>query len=123
MELIRSFPQFERPGKPEYVTDFLGTRTRTAFIRCAESFDGAVEGYPIPANFHATAAEWAGVLLAVADAGGRFAAAEIGAGWGPWLVSSAAAARKRGIENIRLLVLEASPAHLDFIRQHFRDNG
>jgi FkbM family methyltransferase len=121
-EVIRSFSCYEGSGEPGFVTDFLGTRTRTEFVRSSAHLDGAVEGYPIPANFHATATEWAGVLRAVAEAQGRFAAAEIGAGWAPWLVACAAAANQRGISDIRLMALEASPPHLEFVRQHFRDN-
>jgi FkbM family methyltransferase len=123
-EVIRTFPCYEGPGEPGYITDFLGTKTRLSsipsdFARCG----GLVEGYPIKGNFHSGPSEWAGVLRAVLDAQGELVAVELGAGWAPWLVIAARAARMRGIESVHLVGVEGAVGHLDFMRAHFADNG
>lgn len=122
-DTIMAFEPFDGPGTAGFVTDFLGTKTRTGFIRGLDTVDGTVEGYPIPGNFHAPAVEWAGALRAVLDAKDELVVVEVGAGWGPWLTACAAAAGQRGITAVRLVGLEAAAAHCEFMRQHFRDNG
>ena len=67
--------------------------------------------------------EWLGCLNAVAAARGQIVAVELGAGWGPWLVAAYAAARRRGIRNIKLVGVEGLPEHVEMMRQHFIDNG
>ncbi len=108
---------------PGFVTDFLGTRTRTSSLwDSVRTLDGQVMGRPVPHDLF-EAVEWVGLLKAVASAGhGRFAAMELGAGWGPWLVAGARAARLRGIEEVRLLGVEADPGRFALMRQHFVDN-
>ena len=50
--------------------------------------------------------------------------AELGAGWAPWLVRGALAARQRRIlDVVELLAVEADPTHYAWTLQHFRDNG
>src|SRR5262249_30965841 len=121
--VIRSFPLYQGPGDPAFVTDFLGTRTRTAFVAPLATLGGLVEGYPIPMNFHATAIEWAGSLRAVLASRGEFVAVELGAGWAPWLVTLARAARLKGIEKVRLVGVEGSRHHCEFMHSHFTENG
>lgn len=108
---------------PGFVTDFLGTRTRTSSLwDAARAWDGQVMDRPVPHDLF-EAVEWVGLLKAVASAGhGRFAAMELGAGWGPWLVAGARAARRRGLEDLRLLGVEADPGRFALMRQHFLDN-
>lgn len=118
---IKSFGRYAGPPSADHVTDFLGTRTRTCYVQGLQG--GTVEDYPIPTNFHATALEWAGVLAAVDEAADPLIAVELGAGWAPWLVSVACAARQRGLKNVRLVGVEGSKKHCDFMHWHFRDNG
>lgn len=63
------------------------------------------------------------MLKSVECAHGCFVMMELGAGWGPWLVAGAAAARQRGISDLRLLGVEGDPTHFSALRQHFLDNG
>jgi len=121
--VFEAFPAYTGPGKAGFITDFLGTRTRTAYIRGTERLSGHVEGYPIPGNFHGSTVEWTGVLNAVLDAHDQMVAVELGAGWAPWLVSVAVAATRRGIAKFQLVGVEGSAAHVEFMRQHFLDNG
>jgi hypothetical protein len=121
-EVIMSFPCHEGAGIPGYVVDFLGVKTRTAYISQLPK-EGRVEGYPIPSNFHATSMEWAGVLRAVLEAEKEIVAVELGAGWGPWMVTGARAAAIRGIDSVRLVGVEGCEAHCDYMTTHFADNG
>jgi hypothetical protein len=121
-DVVRSFPLYRGPVEPGFVIDFLGTRTRSAFCGYLPAA-GHVEGYPIPMNWHATMLEWAGTLRAVLEAGREVVAVELGAGWAPWLVAVAHAARHRGVAGLRLVGVEGSVKHCGFMRQHFLDNG
>jgi FkbM family methyltransferase len=82
-----------------------------------------VEDYPLAANFHSGGFEWAGALRAVLDATTDLTVVELGAGWGPWLVALARAAHLRGIRNVRLVGVEGSKEHFEYMRSHFADNG
>jgi FkbM family methyltransferase len=121
------FAEFQDPdAKPEpgFVVDFLGSRTRsTSLWKEARTLDGQHLEFPIPADFHAEAIEWIGLLKAVRSASGQYVAMELGAGFGPWIIAGAVAARHRGIKDIRLCAVEGDPGHFQFLRQHFTDNG
>ena len=109
---------------PGFVTDFLGVQTRTAFIAGLTAPQGALMGLPIPIDhIHAEAIEWIGLLKCVLAARDRFVAMELGAGWGPWIVAGAVAARHVGITDIQLTAVEADPGHVAFMQDHLRDNG
>ncbi|HQU42516.1 MAG TPA: hypothetical protein PK867_06870 [Pirellulales bacterium] len=120
-DTIKAFPQYRGLPEPCYVIDFLGTRTRAEYVRGLHG--GTVEAYPLPANFHATALEWAGALAAVHEAADELCVVELGAGWAPWLVATARAARLRGINHVRLTGVEGSKKHCEYMSSHFRDNG
>ncbi|HVA48651.1 MAG TPA: FkbM family methyltransferase [Pirellulales bacterium] len=120
-ETLKAFPQYRGLPEPDYVIDFLGTRTRAEYVRGLQG--GTVEGYPLPVNFHATALEWAGALAAVHEAADELCVVELGAGWAPWLVATARAARLRGINHVRLTGVEGSKKHCEYMSRHFRDNG
>jgi FkbM family methyltransferase len=120
-KIIKSFPCHQGPTEDGYVIDFLGTRTRAAYIRGLPA--GWNEEYPLPRNFHATALEWAGVLAGACDAALEMVAVELGAGWAPWLVAAERAAQMRGIKHVRLLGVEGSRHHWEYMFTHFADNG
>jgi len=122
-KVIKSFPCHEGAGIPGYFVDFLGVKTRTAYISELPKEGGRVEGYPIPSSFHATSIEWAGVLRAVLESEKEIVALELGAGWGPWMVTVARAAAIRGIDSVRLVGVEGCEAHCDYMTTHFADNG
>jgi FkbM family methyltransferase len=123
-ELIRE--RFAREVQPEagFVVDRLGVRTRISSLwNEVQHLNGTVLAVPIPSDFHAEAIEWAGMLKAVRSARSSFRMMEAGAGWGPWAVASAVAARNAGITDISLMAIEADPGHFSFLRQHLLDNG
>ncbi len=120
-DMFSQEPPLPTPG---FVTDFLGTRTRTSSLwDGVQELDGQVMGRPVPHDLF-EAVEWVGLLKAVATArDGRFAIMELGAGLGPWLVAGAVAARLRGISDLHLLGVEADPGRFAMMHQHFLDNG
>ncbi len=107
-----------------FISDQLGVVTRTASLwDGVQHLDGTVIPPPIPTDYHADAIEWAGLLKSVRSAGDEYAVMELGAGWGPWCVGGAVAARNAGIKNINILAVEGDPGHYEFLKQHLRDNG
>jgi FkbM family methyltransferase len=121
--VIRSFPRYEGPGTPGFVTDFIGMKTRVAYFSHMDAHDGQVLGYPIPGDVHYSGLEWAGTLRAVRDAREQMVVIELGSGWGPWLIASALAGRLCGIQKFHLVGLEGSRHHYEYMITHFRDNG
>ena len=123
--IFECFPRSEIVGTGRHVFDFLGTRTDVKFKRGWEQFaipDGrtATPPYP-PKNEHYF--DWIELLQAVSRAGSVFRMAELGAGWAPWLVRAAYAARYfDNIKSIELLGVEADPTHFYWMREHFVDN-
>ena len=123
--VLAAFPTYTGPGTAGFFTDFLGTRTRCSYLPPAYAgASGIVEGPPGTERFGLhEPPEWEGTLRSVLEAGPRFVAVELGAGWGPWLVASARAAQLRGITDIHLAGLEGASGHYGFLLQHFQDNG
>jgi FkbM family methyltransferase len=122
-EIFKKFPAYPGHGTKDFITDFLGIRTRIDFVAGIGHLDGTVMGYPVPSCWHATALEYIAALRSVLEAGDSFCAVELGAGWGPWVVTSGAAAIKSGIRKLRLVAVEADEAHCEMIRSHLRENG
>jgi FkbM family methyltransferase len=121
------FAEFLNPdAKPEpgFLVDFMGSRIRTTSVwKEARTLDGQLIGIPVPADFHAEAIEWIGLLKAVRTAVDQYVAMELGAGFGPWVIAGGVAARHRGIKNIRLCAVEGYSHHFRCLRQNFADNG
>lgn len=66
--------------------------------------------------------ELTALLRSVASASVEFVAAELGAGWGPWIVLGGQLARRRGL-SVKLMAVEGSHDHVAFIHTHMADNG
>jgi FkbM family methyltransferase len=122
IELLLRYARSSEP-EPAYFKDFLGSRTAIGYVHTTANMSGVVEGLPIPNSKHSEGIEWVGAIRAVDQAAGRFVAVELGAGWGPWLVSSAVAARNKGIQDIRLIGVEADSGKVEFMKKHLGDNG
>jgi FkbM family methyltransferase len=126
-EELAIFTRFEREKpspEPGFLIDFLGARTRaTSLATSQREYAGQVLEIPVPGDYHAEAIEYLGLLKSVEAAKGQYVILELGAGWGPWLVSGALAARRAGISNIRLVGVEADPQHYEFMQQHLIDNN
>ena len=122
VQLLESFRVPGRRPKPGFIVDFLDVRTRvTSLANPQRAFEGVLD-IPVPGDYHAEAIEYIGLLKSVVAARDEFVALELGAGWGPWLVAGAKAARLRGIGTVRLYGVEADPTHFEFMVRHFIDN-
>jgi FkbM family methyltransferase len=123
LDVFQHFSQYDGLGAPGFVTNFLGVRTRCTLQLPLVPFDGTVEGLPEPVgSTQGETAEWIGTLRAVLEAGSSFRLMELGAGYGPWMAITHAAARQRGITDIHVYGVEADAHHVDFIRTNMQDN-
>ena len=120
------FEEFRNPNaraQPGFIVDFLGGRVRvTSIWSSVRHLDGTLLSIPVPADYHAEAIEWLGLLKSVKSANGQYVAMELGAGFGPWVVAGGVAARNKGIVDIRLYAVEADPQHFQSLQQNFIDN-
>lgn len=124
LAILARYTSPDRKPEAGFVVDFMGVRTRASDLWPeAQMAEGTLLPLPIPCDFHAETAEWISVLSAVDKASDSFAMAEIGAGWGPWLVAAATACRKRGLKDIFLLGVEPDRKHFEKMMRHFEDNG
>jgi FkbM family methyltransferase len=124
LALFQQFANTDVKPEPGFIVDFMGSRMRTAWLwKEAQAFDGQRLGIPVPEDFHAETIEWIGLLKAVASAGDQYVAMELGAGFGPWTVAGAVAARRLGIKDIRLCAVEGDSRHFQWLRQNLVDNG
>jgi FkbM family methyltransferase len=123
---LDAFEPHSGKGESGFLIDFLGGRTRVAYLKGYEHFDGTVLGTPDRESpvLHEHD-EWLGALTSVLEARRRDAlvAIELGAGWGPWLVACALAAARLGIRTVHLVGVEATTSHHAMMLNHFRDNG
>lgn len=124
--IFEKFTKITSPSTGAHMFDFLGCHTKVAYKNgwakhATPEGSEMKPGLP-PLNEHYL--DWVSTLRAVDDAGDTFRMAELGAGWGPWLVRAALAARQRpNITKLELLGVEADPQHFDWMQDHFRDNG
>ncbi|MDG1373260.1 MAG: FkbM family methyltransferase [Paracoccaceae bacterium] len=124
--VFESFERLSSEATGFHVYDFLGGATRVAYNRNWGAFatlaNKTARPKLPPKNEHYL--DWIAVLTAAAKARGVFRMAEFGAGWAPWLVRGALAARQRGdVTSCELMAVEADPTHYSWILEHFEDNG
>jgi FkbM family methyltransferase len=107
-------PGFERWYYGVNVRDWLftGTSNERRELRM-------VQGFAPPVNDEYF--DWIALLTTVCAARERFCVAELGAGWGRWIVAAAHVCRQRGID-FRLIGVEAERTHFDWMQMVFRDN-
>jgi FkbM family methyltransferase len=126
-QILAHFPPWTGDGEPGFCRDFLGVRTRVAYLPSDYArLSGAIEGPPGTERVRLhEIGEWIGTLRSVLEARSRnsLVVVELGAGWGPWLAAAAKAAERLGITNVSLAGVEGSSDHFRFMQQHFRDNG
>lgn len=123
--LFDEFPPVEAAPEPGMVINFLGVRTRVSFVNAFQRVDGQVTGTPLPVSdgFFSETIEYVGLLKSVKTAKKQYRVLEFGAGWAPWLVAGAAAAKRKGIRDIRLHGVEGDADHFASMVTHFQDNG
>jgi len=124
--IFSEFKPVQSVGTGNHVFDFLGCRTNVKYKlgweKHAVREGGIVMGKVPVANEHYF--DWITVLEAVNKAQGTFRMAELGAGWAPWLVRSFAATKQcPSITKCEFAAVEADPTHLEWVREHFMENG
>ncbi len=116
-------PPGPEAAEPGFIIDFLGCRTRVAYVGATAALSGTVQGAPVPNDWHSDLAEWLPLLRVVRAATDKFRILELGMGWAPWLVAGGTLARRRGIPDVRLHGVEGDAQHLEWARMHLADNG
>ena len=112
LEVIRASQCNCVQGSPDVVTNFLGVKVPVQVMpSILTGLAGTVEPAPVPGNWHADIAEWAGALRSVALAKDRYQIIELGCGWGCWITNMGVAAKARGLE-VRLIGIEGDAKHL-----------
>lgn len=112
--------------------DALSTKYRRRATIIPADFDPGWAGDIIRRSYEGVAAEkpdpvgeaileWLALSRAIDAAERTFTMAEIGAGYGRWIVHGAVAARRAGLD-LRLIAVEAEHSHFQMMRQHFLDN-
>jgi FkbM family methyltransferase len=122
-QVMRAHAVSDLQPSHKYLTNFLGVLIDPKFFpEILQGKEGEVEPIPIPANWHADIAEWAGALRAVDLSRKTFTVVELGCGWGCWLNNTGVAARRLGRE-IRLIGIEGDSGHIQFAREACTANG
>jgi len=128
--VFSAFPPWSGPvDMSQYSPNPLGVRTRRLFTQ--NMAKGAAAIPPSQQQFFQSQwppaseeyFEWIDLLEAVSQAHQTFTMIELGAGYGRWLVNAAAALRRRGHHDFRLIGVEAEPTHFQWMKVHFAENG
>lgn len=110
-------------------SNFLGVVTDCSVLDYGPQFSGQqLLGDPVPNDgIHGGDTEYAAVLEAINDAetyGRRtFSVAELGAGWGPWIVNAGVVAKRGDFDTINLVGVEADEARFRTMEDHVTRNG
>lgn len=123
--VFKTFQRIKSIGTGKHKFDFLGTATNVSYKKdwsnhALEKGFEQTPNYPI-LNEHYF--DWIAMLECVQSASGVFRMAEFGAGWAPWLVRAAFAAKQiSAIDKVELVGVEADSNHYSWMKAHFLDN-
>lgn len=126
LSIFDTFLSGVRLPAPGFITDFHGSRTDINFLWDGVShLSGKVLPKPISGDYRGDVLEWLGLFKSVraGKPAGQFSMMELGAGFGPWLIAGAVAARNIEIADIHLVGVEGDPGRYSLMLQHFRNNG
>ena len=110
-------PPYTGPPEPGFEIDFLGIKTRCAFLAGAAAATMLSNG-----EAHEDYLEWIDLLESVLAAKGQYTVMELGAGYGRWSVRAAALIRQLRPMPFHLVAVEAEPRHYRWLQQHLSDN-
>ena len=120
--LFRRFAAYEGWAEPGFERSYFGANFRDwLFTGEPKGLAGRQVriGFPPVSDEYF---EWIALAGAVATAVERFRMCELGAGWGRWSVYAAMLCRQREIP-FTLTAAEPEPAHFEWLKTVFRDNG
>lgn len=131
------FPMWSGTVPAGMCPEWHGVMTRAEYAGWAAR-DEPWRAWPTLPEISSEYPEWVALLTSLIEANERnvrsasgtsaaptsFVMAELGAGWGRWIVNAATCIRQAGWElPYRLVGVEAEPQHYVWMRQHVRDNG
>lgn len=119
--IIHAHENAERRAIAGHRVNYLGVAVNVEKFFPGLGLDNSVEPIPIPANWHADIAEFAGALRAVDLAAETFTMIELGCGWGCWMNNTGVAAKRAGKRPF-LIGVEGDEDHLGFAREAMHTN-
>ena len=121
-KIIESYIAKDRNTVEDSLVNFLGVAIPTKIMSSLKGREGTLDNIPIPANFHADMAEWAGVLRTIDTATENYKMIELGCGWGCWMNNAGIAAKMKNLP-VTLMGIEADDLHLKFANETLLMNG
>jgi len=106
---------------PGHFVSYYGVAIDTKFFPAVLP-PGCIETDSLPANWHADLAEFAASFRAVDLASETFVMAELGCGWGCWMLTTGIAARRVGLD-VHLIGVEGDLMHVGYAREAIVTNG
>jgi hypothetical protein len=126
LELLRKYQDKNVKGEDGYLTDWLGIRHNVADLPFISGRAGErIYELPVPDDtFHAETIEYVSLLTSIEDGSDDcYTMAELGAGWGPWLVAAGVVTQRKGIQRINLIGIEGEANKIPLIQRHIIQNG
>jgi hypothetical protein len=121
--IVRRHALQDLQADPAYITNFLGVKVDPKVApEILSDRVGQVEPIPITANWHADITEWAAALRSVEFANDTFSMAELGCGWGCWIINTGVAARALGLA-VDLIGVEGDEGSIARATEATRLNG
>jgi len=120
--IFNEFREFRGHVPEGFDADFIGSLTNKKFLMAqVQSFGPIIR--PGRPPFDENYFGWIDILESVVLAKDRYTMFELGAGYGRWAVCAAMAARQKGIEDVRLTLVEAEPCHVEWLHEHLANNS
>jgi hypothetical protein len=112
---------------PESYVNWLGLKTDANMFNNVADLKGQVRS-DLPSGgdgVYGGYYEYASFLTAIRDRANpdRFAAVELGAGWGPWISGAGVVCRREGVKDITLIGVEADKGKCHMMSDHLARNG
>ncbi|SEC68104.1 methyltransferase, FkbM family [Rhizobiales bacterium GAS188] len=124
LELLLARYRDEWTAPPtEFMQTELGTRVRRAFYDPHRNMDGEYSLRALSGILGEEVFQFIHLLQSIDEAEGSWTMAEIGAGYGRWLVAGARTVRRVRSLPAHLIAVEAEDAHFEMLKLHLSDNG
>ena len=100
----------------DFLFNVLGARTRLRYL--SEDWFDELSGISVDEGMF----EWITLVETIQAAGNRYVMADLGAGYGRWLVNASLLARHFGCAPF-VIGIEAEDTHFSWMKEHLTDNG
>jgi FkbM family methyltransferase len=121
-DIFKQFKPYEGDVPTVFEVDFIGTRSHKDYLSDFKERISTHVSSAIP-PFDEEYFEWMDILESAALAKDSYTIVELGAGYGRWAARGVLAARQKGIHNIKVIAVEAEPAHFKWLQEHLLYNG